>query len=191
MPTGVPYHHCTVKAQAVNLTFLNCYLSELMAYYTGLMALRPMTNHCDAAFSNVASSQPTSAMNLSPVLSRLLQTAGSLASLHPANSGVHVTQAAHHAFLDCTGILVDIEMHAPVIVVPKTSMSTDWVELDLGVLTMSNKLERLPMADTAIDILDMTLNNVRTAAVCHHEQWISLRTCNKLAHAWPLCLRLL
>ncbi|MEW5298732.1 MAG: hypothetical protein WDW36_001820 [Sanguina aurantia] len=110
VPDGKAYYTLTAHLSAVQLVYLSSFVTELMAYLTDMLA-----------------------MQLPPLI---MSTPAHPAAATPAVAPVDATAVALEPML----LLLDITADAPVIVMPESSHSPSYIELDLGHMALSNSI---------------------------------------------------
>lgn len=151
--------------QAVHVVFLNRFLAEALEYLSGLLHLCPPAEHAGAAAASLESeANVAGASPLTPSRHRSRPSARrSLEGAASPSCNAHAVAAASPAASGVTSfmVLLDVEMQAPVLRMPRHSFSDDSLEVDLGTLRAANRIAHVPGCEQLVDILDVHLQEVR------------------------------
>ncbi|KAK9908805.1 hypothetical protein WJX75_003140 [Coccomyxa subellipsoidea] len=115
VPSGLPFYTLTAQLRELELVFLNRFLQELLRYIMLLLAMQP---------------PPLSPPGLADTNSASEDRATSTGKAKKGKPDKGV------GFL----LLLDVEMNAPVITIPRNTDSLDALEVDLGTFTLSNRI---------------------------------------------------
>ncbi len=176
VPDGVAYCHLDAKMQAVTIVYLNCFVDECLAYLAALLHFcpKPLTAQQEASAAAAQHTPPSASArrSLSGALpSGMLPTPKQHRRSTPSRAGAVAASAANvrKATLKrlALAVLLDVEMKAPVIEMPRNSTSEDSLELDLGMLRLKNRVALLADDTQAADLLELTIQEARCFAKCH------------------------
>lgn len=132
VPNNSRYYSLTSSMSAVTVIYLNRFLAELLVYISGLFGLYP-TPLFDL-------STPGPPQKMASASSLGLGGESSRSAQHAATAAAAAALAAATARPQAFMLLLDVHMEAPVIEMPRHSESADSLEVDLGVLDLSNAI---------------------------------------------------
>lgn len=146
--------------QAVTIVYLNRFLYEFLSYLSGLFHFCPP--QLDEGISATAETVPTpvAAASRKSFESNTGHARDQSASLDALSRELQDTTAdlvKHLGF----AVLLDVEMNAPVIEMPRNSESKDSLEVDLGVLTLTNRIVCVG-AGQLVDLMEVSLQQACT-----------------------------
>lgn len=163
VPDGSPFYSLQASMEAVTIVYLNRFLAEFLRYLSGLFHLcPPVPDHIvklrkqaqnDSRTAKDADAQPENPVDL-PSPGRRQVSASMDAFSKDTQAG-----PAEPAESPAVSVLLDVEMNAPVIEMPRHSSSADSLEVDLGVLKLTNSIVLLETGQT-VDVIDVTLQRV-------------------------------
>lgn len=165
VPDGAPFYSLQASMQAVTIVYLNRFLDEFLRYLSGLFHLcPPIPEHVkilrkqalkESKAAARAAAKAARAQRAEPTSPQGRETAESVDAFS------REAQAAPPEASDSSAItvLLDVEMNAPVIEMPRHSTSEDSLEVDLGVLKLTNSIVQLGSGQT-VDVIDVTLQEV-------------------------------
>jgi len=153
VPKNTDFSRLHAKLSTVGLVFLNRQVMEMMAYVNGLLALQPDPPSRDSLpeAASLRHSSSSRRRSFSSVDGGEMRRSGS-----SRPSGVPVLV-----------LLLDVDMHAPVITMPLSSFSEDSIQLDLGHLTLSNSIawEEHSGHRMLLDSMSIKVTGVTTSTV--------------------------
>jgi hypothetical protein len=151
VPDGRPYYCLKANMQEVTVVYLNRFVKELLAYISVLFHLCPLAPaDTPTPNNNCVAPLPESLPHSTP-LQQELATAGSAMDREKLTTVLELLGVP---------ILLDVEMQAPVLVMPRHSTSDDSLQLDLGILRLTNSVAIMPNAQQAVDLMDVQLQQV-------------------------------
>ena len=162
VPDGAPYCHLQANMQAVTVVYLNCFVTEFLMYLDGLWHLCPAPDSA-AALQPEDKMQTPRRSQSGPLQSASsgLRQSSSAAQQHSAHARKAQDTRKRTLQTLSMAILLDVEMQAPVIEMPRDSRSPDSLELDLGALRLTNRVILLRGDTHAVDLIDITMQDVR------------------------------
>jgi hypothetical protein len=156
VPDGTAYYSFHAKMQAVTIVYLSRFLNEFLSYLSGLFFLcPPAPQHAKAG------KKPVQGIPEDRPLDPAMPTAGRTVSagFEAISKELHGLSADTASGMG-TPILLDVEMNAPVIEMPRHSTSDDSLEVDLGVLKLTNRVVCLDGGLQVVDVIDISLQQV-------------------------------
>ena len=153
VPVGVQYSTLTAQLQELQVVFLNRFVKEVTNYIMLLLALQK------ASLQHPATDSATTLEGSSPRAQDQKQRQQQQPSGKPKNA----------PFL----LQMDVKLAAPVITMPRTTDSSDSMQVDLGSLHLTNtvrfvkgSLDNLPEVRAAFSMLQLipSLNNLLAAS---------------------------
>eukprot|EP00892_Ulva_mutabilis_P007576 jgi/Ulvmu1/5190/UM021_0207.1 len=158
VPDGVQYCSLRADMQAVTIVYLNRFLSEFLAYVSGLFHFCPQELADSIPATAEAVPTPVAAASRKSFESYTGHTHDATASLDAISRDLHGKNADLIKQL-AFAVLLDVEMNAPVIEMPRNSESKDSLEVDLGVLTLTNRIVSIGPGQL-VDLMEVTLQQV-------------------------------
>lgn len=157
VPDGSAYYSLQATMQAVTIVYLNRFLDEFLRYLSGLFYLcPPVPEHVLKLREKARNDIKAAAGAEQGGTNSLVKPQVSESALAHSKDSQPAADAAEIA---ATIVLLDVKMNAPVIEMPRHSTSTDSLEVDLGVLTLTNSIVLLETGQT-VDVIDVTLQQV-------------------------------
>jgi hypothetical protein len=160
VPDGFQFYSLQATMQAVTIVYLNRFLDEFLRYLSGLFFLcPPMPEHLKQLKRSQRGSQAGAATQGQPSnpgqpFAGRRESDSTDDASREAASPLAAAEAS-----SAIAILLDVEMNAPVIEMPRYSTSADSLEVDLGVLKLTNSIVLLDTGQT-VDVIDVTLQEV-------------------------------
>lgn len=163
VPDGSPFYSLQASMEAVTIVYLNRFLAEFLRYLSGLFHLcPPIPDHIAKARKQTQKdSKPATAADVRPADPVDAPSPGGRQVSASMDAFSKETQAGPAEPIENPSItvLLDVEMNAPVIEMPRHSTSADSLEVDLGVLKLTNSIVLLDTGQT-VDVIDVTLQQV-------------------------------
>ena len=138
IPPGFSFYTLQAKLSELQLVFLYRFLQENLQYISIMLAMRPPVQQAQQsgtasprALTGAGSSSPSPRGPISPRKELNRQESQSQSQSQQAQ------QAQQQPFV----LAMDIEMDAPVISMPRSSNSSDAIDVDLGLLTLKTRVE--------------------------------------------------
>lgn len=161
VPDGIPYCSLRADMQAVTIVYLNRFLCEFLSYISGLLHFCP-PQLADPVLAD-AGAFPTP---LPPPSRNTCESTPGHAPDRPASLDA-ISRELNQKRADLADItkqlgfavLLDVEMNAPVIEMPRNSESKDSLEVDLGILTVTNRIICVG-AGQLVDLMEVSLQQV-------------------------------
>ena len=185
VPDGIAYCHLQAQMQAVTIVYLNCFVDESLAYLAGLLHLCPPEQSAPTNAGTPGAGVAESGKMATPrhSLSGSLATASSAqrrsASAAPPQLARKSQDSKKRTLEQLRmAVLLDLEMQAPVIEMPRNSTSADSLELDLGTLHLTNRAALLRGNTHAVDLINIALKKV-LSSLCMHARLSGTR-----GHCW-------
>lgn len=183
VPDGSPFYSLQATMQAVTIVYLNRFLSEFLTYLSGLFHLCPAVSddmkklrkqaEKDSKAAKAADAQHADPADAPPPSA--LQTSASIAAFSKEVQGAPA-EAVENAGIT---VLLDVEMNAPVIEMPRHSSSADSLEIDLGVLKLTNSIVLLDTGFQSVDVIDITLQQVMVLLCVYVTPVAALQPCSE------------
>lgn len=177
VPDGVPYCSLRADMQAVTIVYLNRFLCEFLSYLSGLFHFCPpeLAELIPATADAVPT--PVAVTSRKSFESHAGHARDQSAYFDAMSRELQEKRADLADLVKQLGfaVLLDVEMNAPVIEMPRNSESRDSLEVDLGVLTITNRIVSVG-AGQLVDLMEVSLQQVctidavaiRTARCCYH-----------------------
>jgi hypothetical protein len=169
VPDGRPYYSLRANMQEVTVVYLNRFVKEFLSYLSVLF------HFCPAPAQASTPARKTPAAD-STTPSALLQPE------RPTSAALDTEKFAQMLEELGVPVLLDVEMQAPVIVMPRHSTSDDSLEVDLGVLQLTSSISIMSNMTQVVDLMDVQLQQVcRSDGHLHILSW-------KVPHTLQGCL---
>jgi len=139
VPEGIQFCSLRANMQAVTIVYLNRFLYEFLSYLSGLFHFCPPELAQFIPATAEAVPTPVAAPSRKSFESYTGHVRDHSASLDAISKDLQEKSADLIKQLGFA-VLLDVEMNAPVIEMPRNSESKDSLEVDLGVLTLTNRI---------------------------------------------------
>lgn len=159
VPPGLNYYTLQAKLSELQIIFLYRFLQEILQYISVMLALRLAPEGAEQV--------PEALPATSPADQKLLDGQQQVASPPPAAAQQPQTQQAQQQqpFV----LVMDIEMNAPVISLPRSSDSTDGISVDLGNLHLRSTVDTSNISANGtgalVEVAELTFSGVECSVV--------------------------